>query len=561
MRAVLVLGVFGSALLNAGAPPSRLKESQLEAVHEARIDWLKQRVNRPPLGVYRDFRAAFTHHSVAKTDLLKAARDALDQVVFAEDAAGDAQGVLFLPLPGPDLQSVEIYTETSQNASGWRKLRGLFKQFPDEVLGSATDFDSDAVAKWDRETAARPVTGIAFSDSPLPAVISYSAAFRNTSTHILARDLTEESIRGSLSHGHAYVAHDWLCDPTGFTFFAANNLGVFDVGDTVPTGLLAGRTELQAYLPVKAKIKLIRNGAVLTETEGAAFSYTVKDPGVFRMEAWLTAGGQDRPWILSNPIYVGAMADIRLPVADTSNVELRAGIAYTEGSPEDAEKHKLDLYLPKDKTNFATMVFVHGGSWRTGDRSLYAALGYYFARRGIAVAIPSYRLMPKYPHPAQMEDVAAAFAWVYRNSVDFGADATRIYVAGHSAGGHLVSLMAADHAYLEKHKIPASAIRGVISISGVYDVRSTPAFEFDGNKAQASPVEFITRRMPPFLITYCQWDYLGLPKQARDFAADMKRSFDSIEVLYIPGESHISEIISAVQDGSALSRAILDFVK
>ena len=60
------------------------------------------------------------------------------------------------------------------------------------------------------------------------------------------------------------------------------------------------------------------------------------------------------------------------------------------------------------------MMFVHGGSWRSGDRSLYRALGIHFAHAGIAVAIPSYRLMPQNPHPAQIEDVAAAFAWTYR---------------------------------------------------------------------------------------------------------------------------------------------------
>jgi acetyl esterase/lipase len=169
--------------------------------------------------------------------------------------------------------------------------------------------------------------------------------------------------------------------------------------------------------------------------------------------------------------------------------------------------------------------------------------------------------MPQNPHPAQIEDVAAAFAWVYRHGGEFGGDQSRIYLMGHSAGGHLVSLLATDRRYLEQQGIPATAIRGVISLSGVYDVRNTPAFAFDGDKAEASPLEFIRAGSPPFLITYCQWDYLGLPKQARDFAAALKKSFDAAEILYIPGETHISEIISAVRDGSPLSTAILGFIE
>ena len=62
---------------------------------------------------------------------------------------------------------------------------------------------------------------------PNPTEVS----FRSLTTHIMARDLTEPLVREALTSGHAYVAHDWLCDPTGFMFGAVNNLGVFSMGD------------------------------------------------------------------------------------------------------------------------------------------------------------------------------------------------------------------------------------------------------------------------------------------------------------------------------------------
>ena len=557
----LVLSSLLSSLALSAASPVPVKSSQAEAIHVQRVERMKQRTSVPTFGVYRDFRAVLTRAAAPQTDLLKAAHEAGDQVVFADGSGGNSEGVLFLPLPA-DLQSMEIYRRPGESADEWRKLRSLFRQYPDEVLGADTDLDMDSMAKWDRATASHAITGLAFSDNPSPMVISHSAAFRNTSTHILAREFTEHDLRASLSQGHAYVAHDWLCDPTGFTFVAENTLGVFDIGDTVPTGLVAGQTRLQAFLPVVAKIKLIRNGAVVEEANESTFSYTIKQGGVFRMEAWLSAGGEYKPWILSNPIYIQGNAEIRLPSAATpSTVEVRPNITYTEGAQADEPKHKLDLYLPKGKSDVPVLFFVHGGSWRTGDRSIYVALGNYFAERGFAVAIPSYRLMPQNPHPAQIEDVAAAFAWVYRNRAGFGGDKNRIYAVGHSAGGHLVTLLAVDSQYLKKQDVPSDAIRGVISMSGVYDVRNTPAFEFNGNKADASPIELLNAKTPPFLITYCQWDYLGLPKQARDFAASLKKSFSAADVLYIPGETHISEIISAVRDDSPLSRAILNFIE
>src|SRR5207247_1816478 len=203
----------------------------------------------------------------------------------------------------------------------------------------------------------------------------------------------------------------------------------------------------------------------------------------------------------------------------------QTGSSYVEGEPAAADKHKLDLYLPRDKKNFPVLVFLHGGSWRTGDRSLYRALGNRFARAGIGVAIPSYRLMPKNPHPAQIEDVAAAFAWVHDNIAQYGGDAARIYVTGHSAGGHLAALLALDEKYLQKFNLAPSAIRGVVAMSGVYDVDRLAVFEAQGDKHDASPIAHARRGAPPFLITYCQWDYLGLPKQARDFSAALRKSF------------------------------------
>ena len=86
------------------------------------------------------------------------------------------------------------------------------------------------------------------------------------------------------------------------------------------------------------------------------------------------------------------------------------------------------------------------------------------------MAIPSYRLMPMNSHPAQVEDAAAAFAWTRAHISDFGGDPERLYAGGHSSGGHLAALLALDEQYLKPYGLDASGIRGVISMSGVYNV-------------------------------------------------------------------------------------------
>jgi acetyl esterase/lipase len=460
---------------------------------------------------------------------------------------------------------VEYFQSAMKDPKQWKHLVQKEKEFPDEVFAAGTDALPQFLTRWDKETASRPFTGIAANDAHQNQIFNgttfdpYAVAFRHVSTHILARELNESDIRESLAAGRAYVSHDWLCDPNGFSFIAENNLGLFEMGDHVPlAGLGVGGVSLHASLPIPANLKLRRDGVVITEETTAKFAYTPKEPGAYRLEAWLTIDGEDRPWIFSNPIYFTASSALALPPTTlASNVEVQRDIVYTEGDPADAAKHKLDFYLPRDQKTFPVIVFIHGGSWRSGDKSMYTALGNRFAKLGIGVAIPSYRLMPKNPHPAQIEDTAAAFAWVYKNVAQYGGDASRIYIAGHSAGGHLVALLALDPAYLNKFDIPLSAIRGVAAISGVYDVSKIAGFL----SADASPIAHVHSKAPPFLIAYCQWDYLALPLQAREFASALKKSFDAVDLLYVPGQGHISEIIHIVQDDDVIAQAILKLIQ
>lgn len=562
------------------------------------------------------------HTKGTRAEVLKGAKEAEVRVVMFTDHRGPKpetwsgmrDGVLFIPgseddhllrypasPAGPELrflshieerpdmssagfQGMEIYNrhtdavvhkdlseylrDAMKDPKEWKRVVAKEKEYPDEVFASGTDALPQFLARWDKELSTHPFTGIAANDAHQNQIFNgttfdpYAVAFRHVSTHILARDLSEADIRESLVAGRAYVSHDWLCDPTGFSFIAQNNLGIFDMGDQVPlSGLAVGTTNIHVSLPIAAKLKLIHNGQVVVETESAKLTYRPSEPGTYRLEAWLTVDGEDRPWIFANPIYIVKSSNLALPAVTLApTVEIQKDITYTEGDPSDAAKHKLDLYLPTDKKNFPVLVFIHGGSWRSGDRSNYPALGNRFAKLGIGVAIPSYRLMPKNPHPAQIEDTAAAFAWVYKNIAQHGGDASRIYIAGHSAGGHLVSLLALDDTYLKKYDIPLTAIRGVASISGVYDVSKLAGFAAAGED-NPSPLKHVHAKAPPFLVSYCQWDYLALPLQAREFSAALKKSFDSVELLYDPGQSHISEIIHVVQDDDPIAQAILKLIQ
>jgi hypothetical protein len=132
----------------------------------------------------------------------------------------------------------------------------------------------------------------------------YHRSFRNASTHVLAPRLDESSIRAALKAGRAFVAHDWMCDTTGFRFGASATGGkqVGIVGDEVR---LSAGLKLTAKLPLPAYVRLLRHGKEVARSEGKAeFEYAVKEAGAYRLEAWLKLDGELRPWIFANPIYV-----------------------------------------------------------------------------------------------------------------------------------------------------------------------------------------------------------------------------------------------------------------
>ncbi len=456
-------------------------------------------------------------------------------------------------------------------------LAQIFKQFPDEAFGAGCDYWPEIFARWDSITSTRPFTGIAANDAHQNQVLDggklvldpYPVAFRNVVTHILARELTEESVIASLRAGRAYVSHDWLCDPAGFYFIATNNLGVYEMGDAIP---LAGTTRLVLRSPIAANWKIFYEGKVVFEQKGALLSYVAAAPGSYRAEAWLEVDGEQRPWIYTNAIRTEKpdYSKVGLPNQTLDpGIGVEKDIEYTAGAAEDAEKHKLDIYKKEGlAANAPVLFFVHGGAWRSGDRKQYPFFGNLFTKSGYIVVVPSYRLSPKVKHPGHIEDVAAAFAWTVKNIAARGGDPARIVVAGHSAGGHLVALLATNPQWLATYGLDARNIRAVLALSGVYNLTAlegstnSAVFGSDPDVLRgASALKQIRSGLPPFLVTYCQWDYATLPQQAVEFHDALKSAGLRSELVYIPGESHITEMTNITKPTDALARTMQNFLE
>ena len=133
----------------------------------------------------------------------------------------------------------------------------------------------------------------------------YRVALLDSSTHVLAHELSEAAVREAVRAGRVYVSHDWIADPTGFRFFAhAERLSaVSAMGDEMP---FEAKVRLEAELPIEAELRLLRDGEEVLVRKGDRLRYKVEEPGAYRLEAWLEIAGEKRVWIYSNPIWVTA---------------------------------------------------------------------------------------------------------------------------------------------------------------------------------------------------------------------------------------------------------------
>ncbi len=268
--------------------------------------------------------------------------------------------------------------------------------------------------------------------------------------------------------------------------------------------------------------------------------------------------------------------------------ELR-DVAYFDGKGADLIRHKLDVFVPKDKKDFPVVVFIHGGCWTIGDKSccgLYSAVGRFLASRGVGAVFPNYRLSPWVKHPEHVKDVARAFAWTHKNIAKYGGDPDRLFIGGHSAGGHLAALLATDEQYLTAEGLSLKNVRGVIAVSGVYRIPDKLAFDWatgdasvaahielktnpfdfvfgkDPKKREAaSPISHVRAGLPPFLLLYAEMDLPLIPEMTKDFAAALKDKKCDVDVQKIDGRNHNNIIFDATRADDPVMRAMLDFIE
>jgi acetyl esterase/lipase len=260
------------------------------------------------------------------------------------------------------------------------------------------------------------------------------------------------------------------------------------------------------------------------------------------------------------------------------DVQVVPDIAYYEAPDADAVRHKLDLYLPRGAKDCPVLIFFHGGSWVHGDKSYFGMcnkLCSLCARHGIAAASANYRLSPAVRHPEHVKDVARAVAWAHRNIDRYGGRPDQLFVAGHSAGGHLAALVAADNRFLKAEGLSPQILRGVIPMSGVFQIPEEvrtfdKAFGTDTMaRRAASPTCLVSRpaangsdrALPQFLILYADHDFpLCGREPAEAFCKALQERKAEARTVEVKNRNHATIFANAGQEDDPAGTALVQFI-
>jgi acetyl esterase/lipase len=221
-----------------------------------------------------------------------------------------------------------------------------------------------------------------------------------------------------------------------------------------------------------------------------------------------------RRWLLASGIALCSSACSQLAFfaanapASFGDYSRQRDLTYGE-SP----RNQLDVYLPAKPQGAPVVIFFHGGGWNSGNKDDYKFVGAALAEQGYIAVLPNYRLYPQVKFPTFMDDAAQATAWVHTHLHEWGGDAQRLYLMGHSAGAHIAVLLALNAQYLQQAGMRTTALCGVIGLSGPYDfIPFSFDYMFDlfgppERYPASQPINYVRADAPPLWLAHGTADH------------------------------------------------------
>ena len=225
----------------------------------------------------------------------------------------------------------------------------------------------------------------------------------------------------------------------------------------------------------------------------------------------------------------------------------------------------LNVFAPKKSADLKNvLIFVYGGSWNSGKKELYSFFGNRWARKDVVTVIVDYPKSPKAGYDEMAIDIAKAVKWVKENIKNYGGNPDKIFISGHSAGGHLAALVAIKKEYFERVGI-ANPLKGIILIDAagldMYGYLKGENFE-PGNSylntfsndpkvwKEASPMYFLHTKMPPMLIYRGSKTYPSIEESNEKFVTALKVFVPQPNYTILSGKKHVPMITQFFNTGN-----------
>jgi acetyl esterase/lipase len=242
---------------------------------------------------------------------------------------------------------------------------------------------------------------------------------------------------------------------------------------------------------------------------------------------------------------------------------LGEGLTAIEAATGDDPYQSLAVH-PAAKPDGTVLAFVHGGGWTNGYKEWMAFMAPALNAQGVTFVSIGYRLAPRHLFPVGVEDVIAGLAWIHREIAAHGGDPARIFIGGHSAGGHYTALLAVRDDWQASAGLPGDLVRGCLPVSGVYDFGPDSGLSMrprflgpEGNEDPASPISRIAGRPPPFLMAHGDRDFPHLILQAERMEAALSAAGGRVERLVLDNCDHLgASYRTGEAKGAWLPRAV-----
>ncbi|HTC00283.1 MAG TPA: alpha/beta hydrolase [Ferruginibacter sp.] len=252
-------------------------------------------------------------------------------------------------------------------------------------------------------------------------------------------------------------------------------------------------------------------------------------------------------------------------------------ITYLQAdSAKNTPAEKLNVFAPqKHKQLKNVLIFIHGGNWNSGKKSLYNFFGNRFARKGIVTVIIDYPLSPTANYNEMAIASATSVKWVKENIAKYGGNPDRIFISGHSAGGHLAALISIDNNYFDTLGIK-NPIKGTIFIDAagldMYGYLKTEPLSSDHTYfttfthdpkiwKEASPMYHLHNGMPPILIYQGGRTYSSIAESNDRFLNAIKEYVPDQQRHILKGKKHIPMITQFFNSYNKRYKEMISFMK